>query len=244
MIFGSILAGGVGARMDKHNIPKQFIDLCGKPIIIHTIERMLEVNKFDYLFIAIHPEYREYLKNILSQFNLSNNSKIIIIDGGKERIDSVQNVIKAAFAYNHNEDDIIVLHDAVRPFVSKKILEESIKTAGQYGVCVAAIPAIDTMYFLNEAGEIAGFPDRKNLYNGQAPDSFKLGVLRNSINSLSVEERKTLTGTVQICGAKGYKVKTITGDYKNIKITTENDLVLAEAIMKNEVNNESLCAVR
>ena len=244
MIFGSILAGGVGMRMDKHNIPKQFIDLCGKPVIIHTIKRMLEVSEFDYLFIAIHPEYKECLMDILSKFNLKNNKKIIVIAGGKERINSIENVINYAYELNHNEDDIIILHDAVRPFVSKEILKNSILSAGQYGACVATVPAVDTMYFLDDTQSIVGFPDRRILYNGQTPDSFKLGVLRNAISQLSEEERKSLTGTTQICVSKGYSVKGIPGDYKNIKITTESDLLIAESIMKNEVESEGLCTLR
>jgi 2-C-methyl-D-erythritol 4-phosphate cytidylyltransferase len=232
MIFGSILAGGIGTRMDSHNMPKQFIDLCGKPIIIHTIEKMLAVKDFDYIFIAIHPQYREYLQNILKDFNIADNSKIIVIDGGKERIDTIQNVINAVYDFNHNENDIIVIHDAVRPFVSEQILLNSIKTANKYGACVAVTPAIDTMYSLDNLGLIVGFPNRKELFNGQAPDSFKLGILKSSFESLTVEEKEKITGTIQICSVKGYPIRSIQGDYKNIKITNENDLIIAEAILK------------
>lgn len=133
MIFGSILAGGIGTRMNKHGIPKQFYDLCGKPVIIHTIERMLEIKDFEYLYIAIHPEYKEYLSNILKTFNIGNDSRIIVINGGKERIDSVENVINAAYEFNHNENDIIVLHDAVRPFTSVEIFKNCIGAAKEWG---------------------------------------------------------------------------------------------------------------
>lgn len=243
MIFGAILAGGTGKRMDKHNIPKQFIDLCGKPIIIHTIQKMVSVKEFDFIFIAIHPDYKEYLQKTLESFNLSDNSKIVIIDGGKERIDSIENVINAAYELNHNAEDIIVLHDAVRPFVSQKILQDSIATASKYGACVAIVPAVDTIYF-HDSDTIIDFPERSKLCNGQSPDSFKIGILKKSLEQLSENERKTITGTVQICSFKGFPVKTIPGDYQNIKITTENDLLLAEVIYKKEVINEGLCATR
>mgnify|MGYP003571291809 CR=1 FL=1 len=239
MIFGAILAGGTGSRMSNHKIPKQFIDLCGKPIIIHTIEKMLSVKEFEYIIIAIHPDYFEYLDNLFNTFKINTN-RIVTVSGGKERIDSIQNVIDGILKISKNPDDIIVMHDAVRPFVSKRILKDSIKTASEYGACVATVPAVDTMYVLDETGYIAHFPNRKTLFNGQAPDSFKMGILVNSINSLTEDERKTITGTVQICSAKGHKIKTIKGDYKNIKITTENDLAIAEGILKEEIN-ESLC---
>lgn len=241
MIFASLLAGGTGTRMEKHNIPKQFIDLDGKPIIIRSIEKILSVSAFDYLYIAIHPNYEEYLKDMLTKHDLNNNEKIVIIHGGKERIDSVQNVINAISEKSTNDNDIIVMHDAVRPFVSKEIILNSIKTATEFGACVATVPAVDTMYILDNDGFISGFPNRQTLFNGQAPDSFKIGVIREAINSLTEEERKVITGTVQICAAKGYKIKTIMGDYKNIKITTENDLAIAEGILKEEGTDESLC---
>lgn len=240
MLFASLLAGGTGTRMKKHNIPKQFIELNGKPIIIRTIEKILSVHDFDYLYIAIHPNYEEYLKEILIKYNLNTNEKIVIVYGGKERIDSVQNVIDAISKNSKDPNDIIVMHDAVRPFVSKKILQESIKTASLHGACVAVVPAVDTMYILNENKNIAGFPNRQTLFNGQAPDTFKIGLIQDALNSLTPEERKTITGTVQICASKGYEIKTIAGDYKNIKITTENDLLLAEKLIKEE-ENESLC---
>ncbi len=234
MIFGSILAGGLGTRMNKHSVPKQFINLCGKPIIIYTLEKMLAVKDFEYLYIAIHPRYKEHLQNILESFNYAKNSRIIIVEGGEERIDSVQNVVNAVYNFNHNEDDILVVHDAVRPFVSKEILLNSIKTASKYGICVAVTPAIDTMYVLDHFGSVIQYPDRKNMFNGQAPDSFKLGILKESLESLTLAERTQITGTVQICSIKGYSVMSIPGDYKNIKITTENDLVIAESFLKNE----------
>lgn len=240
MIFGSILAGGTGARMDKHNIPKQFIDLCGKPVIIHTIERMLEIKEFEYLYIAIHPDYKDYLQNILKTFNLSDNSRIIIINGGKERIDSVQNVINAAYEFNHNDNDIIVLHDAVRPFTSVEILKDCIKAAQEYGATIATIPAVDTMLVSKDGEFLNEVPDRKTILHGQAPDGFKLGVLKKAIEELTPQERSYITGTAQICCVKGYPVKVIKGDVKNMKITVEQDLILAEKIYLQGVESQCL----
>jgi len=92
MNFGAILAGGIGSRM-KNDLPKQFIDLAGKPIIIHTLEKMFKSNIFDYLIIAIHPEYVDYLQKLLNKFDFADNNKILIVTGGKERIDTIENVI-------------------------------------------------------------------------------------------------------------------------------------------------------
>lgn len=237
MILGAILAGGTGSRMNNHSIPKQFIELCGKPIIIHTIESMLEVKDFDYLYIAVHPDYKEYLHQLLKKYQLNDNTKIIIINGGKERIDSVQNVINAAYDFNHNEDDIIVLHDAVRPFTSIEIFKNCIETAKKYGATIAATPAVDTMLISKDGEFLNAVPDRKTIFHGQAPDGFKLGILKKATETLTPEERSYITGTAQICCVKGYPVKVIKGDIKNIKITVEQDLILAEKIYRQEVKN-------
>jgi 2-C-methyl-D-erythritol 4-phosphate cytidylyltransferase len=226
-----ILAGGVGSRMEA-NLPKQFIDLCNKPIIVWTIEKILSTNLFDYIGIAIHPAYKDKLLEIMKQNNISTDN-IILADGGEERIDSIINILNKIEEYIISEDDILVIHDAVRPFVSKELLKNSVDTAKKYGCCVATVPAIDTMYILDKEGFISGFPSRKSIFNGQAPDTFKFGILKKSINNLSLEQRQTITGTVQICSNSGYPVKTIPGDYKNIKITNKSDLILAECILKN-----------
>lgn len=243
MIFGAILAGGTGTRMNRHYMPKQFIELCGKPIIVHTIEAMLRVCEFDYIYIAIHPNFKDYLVEILKIFKLDNTQKLVIVDGGKERIDSIQNVINGILEKSNNSDDVVVLHDAVRPFVSKEILKNSILTAKEKGICVAVVPAVDTMYVLDDNKMIVEMPARQTLFNGQAPDSFKVQILKDSLDRLNENERKTLTGTVQICSVKGYPVSTIEGSYQNIKITTENDLIIAKAIWES-LQNESLCITK
>ena len=240
-VFGAILAGGTGVRMQNHSIPKQFIPLCGIPIIVRTIQSMLNSNCFDYLFIAVNADYSDYLKELLSKYNLMLDN-IHILNGGKERIDSIQNVINAVNKFGGKSDDVIITHDAVRPFISESIIKSSIKAASEYGACVAVVPAVDTMYVIDNDAYITSFPDRKTIFNGQAPDSFRLGVITDALNRLTEEEKKTITGTVQICAAKGCKIKTIQGDYNNIKITTENDLAIAEGILRELKENESLCS--
>lgn len=235
MIFGAILAGGMGVRM-QGKTAKQFIRLHGKPIIVYTIERMLEVREFDYIYIAIHPSYKECLENILTEFNIT-DSKIVIIDGGSERIDSVQNVVNATYEINHNEEDIVVIHDAVRPFVSCEILRDCIKAARDFGACIATIPATDTMLVSKDGEFLDEVPDRKTILHGQAPDGFKIGVIKQSIERLTLEEREYITGTAQICHVKGFPIKAIKGDTKNIKITYQQDLILADKILEEEAIN-------
>lgn len=227
--FAVILAGGIGQRMGEF-LPKQFIKLSGCPIIILTLRRILSVEEFDKIIIVIHPDWKQYLQNQIEEYQIS-TEKIIIISGGKERLDSIKNSLKQIMLISNSPDDIVVICDAVRPFVSKEILQNSIKMSRSHGACVCALPAIDTMLYV-ENNIITSVPLRKNIFHGQAPDSFQVSILNEALNSLTEDEKKIITGTAQICVLKHIPVYTIPGDIKNIKITTPDDIKIAENILQ------------
>lgn len=227
--FAVILAGGIGQRMGE-SLPKQFIKLSGCPIIILTIRRILSVEEFDKIIIVIHPDWKQYLQNQIEEYQIS-TEKIIITSGGKERLDSIKNSLKQIMLISNSPDDIVVICDAVRPFVSKEILQNSIKMSRSHGACVCALPAIDTMLYV-ENNIITSVPLRKNIFHGQAPDSFQVSILNEALNSLTEGEKKIITGTAQICVLKHIPVYTIPGDIKNIKITSPDDIKIAENILQ------------
>lgn len=227
--FCVILAGGVGARMGSQ-IPKQFLKLKGDPIIVWTIRRVLECSDFTNVVVAVHPEWETQLREMLIAGAIPAD-RIIITKGGAERHDSILNALKAIHQhYDVGNDDVAVICDAVRPFVSVNTLKASIVTAAEYGACVAAVPAVDTMLEVKD-GVVVSVPPRKNLFHGQAPDSARILLLERTIESLSEYERKTITGTAQILVLRGFPVKAIPGDPQNFKITTPADFENAERIL-------------
>lgn len=218
-------------------MPKQFIEIGDTPIIVLTIRRMLQVGSFDKVFVAIHPSWMSYLEALVREA-FGEDDRLVLIEGGEERLDSITNSVEAAIAeHGLRDEDIIVLHDAVRPFVSQEILENSITGALKHAAVVAAVPATDTMLWIEEGITVASMPDRSKLYHGQAPDSFQLKVLKESLDTLTDEERCIITGTAQICMLKGIPVHTIPGERNNIKITTPEDLVTAEGLLYEENNS-------
>ena len=230
MNYAAILAGGIGSRMVRADRPKQFLLIKGTPIIIHTTRRLLEGRFFDVLYIAIHPDWSDYLNGLLAKYGLANSVKVI--DGGAERLDTITNVINAIDSdYGIKADDKIFIHDAVRPFVTDQIIKDSLAALDSCDAVVAADPAVDTMLWIEDGRkDVSDMPARKNLYHGQAPDSFKLKVLKESIDALTEEDRKVITGTAQICMLKGITINTVPGDRSNMKITTDVDMAIAEAI--------------
>lgn len=235
MIYGVILAGGVGSRVKKSLIPKQFIELEGKPIIAYTIENMLKVPRFDALYIAVHREWMDYMKTLVADgFTPEQQAKIHMTEGGKERLDSIRNVTDAICRENPlGEQDVIVIHDAARPFVTEKILNDSIDCAMEYGAVVAATPASDTILHSVNGTEVSEIPPRSIVFHGQAPDSFNLKLFLDMQAAIPEELKPTITGTSQICTINGVTLHMVEGDSINFKITTDSDLIIAQNIVKN-----------
>lgn len=232
MIYGAMLAGGVGSRMKSARIPKQFLEVGGKPIILYTLQNMLKVERFDYIYIATHKDYLDYMKGMVEKY-IANPKKVRIIEGGKERMDSIHNVTSAIVEeHGIHEEDVIVIHDAVRPLVTEKILNDSIDAAGKYGACVCGVPAVDTMLYSEDGKVVTSIPERAKLFNGQAPDSFGLKRFLEMQDNLTAEQKAEITGTSQICTMNKQPIYIIEGDPLNFKLTTDSDLKIFENMMQ------------
>lgn len=233
MVYGVILASGVGKRMHM-DIPKQFIELEGVPLIIYTIRSMLKVDRIDWIYLAVHPDYLDYMQELLDKyFPGSAQAKMRIVAGGPERIDTITNVTNAIVADNTvTDNDVIILHDAVRPFVTKKILEDSIDGSLAHGATVASMPAVDTMLISEDGKKVDSIPVRSTIFSGQAPDSFRLTFFMKLRDRLTPEQRKAITGTSQFCTYNGEPIYLIPGDDLNFKITTAADLDRAKVALE------------
>lgn len=232
MIYGAMLAGGSGTRVKSADVPKQFIEINGVPIIIHTLKNMLKVKRFDRIYIAAREDFIDYLKfHVISDVQ-EEYERVRIIAGGKERMDSIRCVTDAIEADNGiDEEDVIVIHDAVRPFVTEKILNDSIDAAAKYGACVCGLPCADTILHSVSGDVVDDIPARSELFSGQAPDSFRLAHFIRMQEALTPEQRKVITGTSQICTLNGQPIHIIEGDAINFKITTDSDLLMVKTLL-------------
>ena len=240
MNYAVILASGKGTRVkDNIDIPKQFRIINNKPVIIYTIENVLKINRFNHIYIAVSSNYLTYMKELLTKYFKKDLEKISVIEGGKERINSIENSIKAITDNNKiGEDDIVVIHDAVRPFVTAQILNDSIDNARSHGAVVTAAPVADTLLMSNDGNKVDQILKREFYYKGQAPDSFNIKLFVKLLNQLSDEDRKMVTGTSQICTMNNHPIYMIPGDDMNFKITTLSDLKIAENIAKRGEFND------
>ncbi len=231
MIFAAILAGGTGKRMGKTEKPKQFLDLGDKPIIIHTIEKFCMNDKFEKIIVLTPYDWMNYTKNLINKY-IPENENIVVVEGGDLRNDTIMAAINFIESnYEITEEDIIVTHDSVRPFVSYRIIEENINKALEFGACDTVIPATDTIVESMDSEIISNIPDRSAMYQGQTPQSFKIIQLKELYNDLTEQEKEILTDACKIFVLKDKKVALVAGDVTNIKITYLYDLRVANSIL-------------
>ena len=136
--------------------------------------------------------------------------------------------------YRLDDDTIIVTHDAVRPFVTYRIIQDNIKAAKEFGACDTVIPATDTIVESCDKLTISSIPNRANLYQGQTPQSFKAKKLKELYDELTEDEKEILTDAAKIFVIKGENVSLVDGEISNIKITYPYDLTVAEALLKGD----------
>lgn len=236
MIFAAILAGGIGSRMTKTEKPKQFLDLGSKPIIIHTIEKFHINSKFEKIIVLTPKEWVNYTESLIHKYILDNDN-IVVIPGGKVRNDTIMASIDYIEEnFDVSDDDIIVTHDSVRPFVTHRIVEENIKAAYKHDACDTVIPATDTIVESMDGKAISNIPNRNFMYQGQTPQSFKVNKLKTLYSDLTDEEKDILTDACKIFVIKGENVALVEGDVTNIKITYNYDLRVANSILNEKIN--------
>lgn len=234
MIFGAILAGGTGSRMNIPDMPKQFLPLGDRPIIVHTLEKFLTCPRFDYVYVGVHPEWIDHVHSLVEQYAPAEKDRIRIVPGGTDRNSTILNVIHQIEAHFGSSDDhVIVTHDAVRPFVTHSILEKNVDEALRHGAVDTVIPATDTIVTSLDAEVIHDIPIRSQLFQGQTPQSFKINVLKDLYYSLSDEEKNILTDACKICVVRNYPVHMVTGAVLNLKITTMGDYKIAQALVND-----------
>ena len=230
MIFGAILAGGIGSRMNISDMPKQFLMLGSKPIIIHTVEKFLMCRRLDKIYIGVHPDWMLHMQDLIEKYDLE-AEKIICVPGGKDRNSTIFNIINSIKErYGDDKDNIVVTHDSVRPFVTHRIIEENIDAAIKYGACNTVIGATDTIVMSESGSTITSIPNRNFVYQGQTPQSFKVNLLFDMYNDLTDAEKAALTDACKICVMRDYPVHMVEGEVSNLKITTVVDYKIAMAL--------------
>ena len=222
MVSAIVLAGGRGKRMGSVQ-SKQYIDLNGKPILYYTLNHFINNKNIDKVILVIPEDELEFCRNeVLDKYNLKIDS---IAFGGKERQDSVYNGLKKA-----DGSDIVLIHDGARPFVSERIIEEGIKYARMYGAAAPGVMPKDTIKVKNQESFSLETPDRNNLVAVQTPQVFDYNIIFGCHKKVK-EKHLDVTDDTMVVELFGNDVYLYEGEYTNIKVTTPEDLILAERLI-------------
>ena len=234
MNYAIILSAGIGSRVENIDIPKQYYKVNNIPIIVYTLKTFVDINCFDYIYIPVDEKCKDYFNTLLEEyFDNETISRINLVNGGSERIDSIKNAIKIIEKNEIADDDIILIHDGVRPFVTEKIILDNLKYVKEYTVCATSSPVNDTIFQSTNAEFVDNIPIRSTLFCGQSPDTFNLKKFIYMINNITEDQKKKITGTADICKFFNIPIKMVKGDNINFKITTASDLKMAELILKD-----------
>lgn len=236
MKFALILAGGTGQRMGNVELPKQFLSINNKEIILHTLEKFyLFKEELDQVIVIVHPNWTAYAQDLIKGNFKVNPGFFKVIEGGETRNDTVQKGIEYIKGHYEVDDNSIVLtHDAVRPFISYKIIRDNIDYTLKYGAVDTVINSIDTIVVSDDGIEISNIPERAKYYQGQTPQSFKVLELAEVYNSLNKNQLDQATDVATLYKTLNKKVFLVKGNQLNFKITTPFDLKIAKALLEQE----------
>ena len=187
MNIAVIFAGGVGKRMHSKDTPKQFLKLHGKPIIIHTLEVFEENQNIDAIVISSVKDYIGYLNKLISKYNLKKVQKIV--PGGRTGQESIFNGLKAAEEIGSRKEDIVLIHDGVRPFINDETINKNIKSVKKYGSAITSVKVKETVIVVDDDGNIKSVNDRSKSRLARAPQSFYLDDILSS-HEKAIKEQK------------------------------------------------------
>lgn len=233
MYVGGILAGGTGTRMKKSTIPKQFLNIGKKPVLIWTLERFLKQDEIEKVIVAMNSDWIAYAKEIIEN-NISDWSKIKLIKGGDSRFESLVKITEEAvnISADHKEPVYVISHDCARPFVSDEILKNNIKEIEKYAMVTTSVPTIDTVLISEDGKSSSKVPNRETVFLDQGPQTFSAKEFLDLAKASDDEKRKQYMEAGRLYLDNGYAVGIIPGDRNNFKITTEFDLIVAKELVK------------
>ena len=228
-----IFAGGTGQRMSngENLLPKQFLKINDKPIIVHTLELFQNHEEIDKIYISIHPDYFEYMQDLVKHYYITKTAGIV--KGGATGQDSIYNALKLAQEENHNKS-IVLIHDGVRPNITQEVITKNIECAKQNGNAITCTSCFETILISTNHINPKYVPYRKDTFAAQAPQSFHLGEIINAHEKMR-KVNPSYTDIVDSCTlfkTLGKKTFMIEGNRGNIKITTIEDLYILRALIR------------
>lgn len=229
MNYALIFAGGVGQRMNNKALPKQFLDIQGKPILIYTLEHFEKHPGIDGICLVCVADWLDYAQSLLKKFNIQKVRWLVA--GGSTALGSQYNGLKTMYA-ECSPEDIVLIHDGVRPLINDLLISDCITTVEQYGAAVTVAPAIETIIKTGETGLVERTIERSECMLARAPQAFRIGDIVSMHERSAAENGPGFIDSVSMMLHYGVKVKTVQGPPENIKVTTPADFYVCRALLE------------
>lgn len=235
MNISVIFAGGTGRRMHTTSRPKQFLEYNGKPIIIYTLELFDNHPMIDGIIVACVEDWIPFLEKMLKKFEINKVKKIV--PGGETGQDSIYNGLVAAKEVSQDEEDIVLIHDGVRPLITEQTITDNIEMVKSEGSCITCIPATETFIVTQPDGGLE-IPTRANSLIARAPQSFYLKDILDAHEQAKKEGRHDFIDSCSMMHHYGHKLGRVLGPIENIKITTPTDYFIFKAMVEVHENQQ------
>lgn len=229
MNIAVIFAGGVGRRMHSREVPKQFLRLHDKPIIIHTLEVFEKSPEIDSIVVSCLKNYIGYLNDLIHQFNL--NKVQAIVPGGSTGQESIYNGLVAAAKIGDRNKDIVLIHDGVRPLINEATIKNNIDSVKEHGSAITSVKAKETILVVDDKESIDNVPDRSHSRLARAPQSFYLDDILSAHEQAIKEGRDDFIDSCSMMTYYGHRLYLIQGPQENIKVTTPDDFYIMRALL-------------
>lgn len=230
-----IFAGGSGSRMHTKSRPKQFLEYNGKPIIIYTLELFDNHQMIDGIVVACVKEWIPFLEKMLKKFEINKVKKIV--PGGETGQESIYYGLKAVHSLSKSDDDVVLIHDGVRPLITEQTITDNINMVHEVGSCITCVPATETFVVTQEDGGLE-IPTRANSMIARAPQSFYLKDILAAHEQARTEGRNDFIDSCSMMHHYGYKLGRVIGPMENIKITTPTDYFIFKAMVEVHENQQ------
>ncbi|MGI6212798.1 MAG: IspD/TarI family cytidylyltransferase [Anaerovoracaceae bacterium] len=237
MNIAMIFAGGSGVRMGS-GIPKQFLEINGKPILVHTVQNFQWHSQIDKIYISTLKDYIPYVKALIDLYRLTKVADVI--PGGNTAQDSIYNCLKRS-AEEDDPDSIVLLHDGVRPVVTHDTITKNIEMTKKKGNAITTTPCFETILISKNGDKVDLVPYRRQTFSAQAPQTFHLGDILHAHDKIRSrpEGYKDMVDACTILTTLGYEVNMVEGNRGNIKVTTPEDVYLFRAMLQYSENEQA-----
>lgn len=235
MNIAVIFAGGTGQRMNTKTLPKQFLELHGKPILVYTLEHFEKHRQIDGIVLVCVQDWLDYCEELLQKYHIKKVKAVV--PGGQSGQESIRNGLNKA-AELFPQDSVVLIHDGVRPLIDEETISKDITSVQQHGSAITVSPAIETIALRSDTGEVGEIIERSRCQMAKAPQCFYLKDILSAHKKAQQENRNDFIDSASLMRHYGHSLFTVEGPTENIKITTPSDFYLFRALLDARENSQ------